>query len=136
MTANAGLWRGLRRAIGPEGSGTRAAALEFLAASGLTPEALTLLPLGGPAAAEALHAGTADVGFFVAPLTALWRYDYNNVRPHYSLGNQTPAEARRALEQSEGSAPGALARPETEDYQPQRLSLRTRDDRGQVNRIT
>ena len=32
---------------------------------------------------------------------ALWRYDYNNVRPHSSLGNQTPAEARRALEQSE-----------------------------------
>lgn len=32
---------------------------------------------------------------------ALWRYDYNNVRPHSSLGNLTPAEARRALEQSE-----------------------------------
>ena len=28
---------------------------------------------------------------------ALWRYDYNNVRPHSSLENQTPAEARRAL---------------------------------------
>lgn len=54
---------------------------------------------------------------------ALWRYDYNNVRPHSSLGNQTPAEARRALEQSEGSAPDALARPETDDYQPQGLSL-------------
>ncbi len=54
---------------------------------------------------------------------ALWRYDYTNVRPHSSLGNQTPAEARRALEQSEGSAPGALARPETDDYQPQGLSL-------------
>jgi hypothetical protein len=54
---------------------------------------------------------------------ALWRYDYNNVRPHSSLGNQTPAEARRALEQSEGSAPGALAQPETDHYQPQGLSL-------------
>lgn len=39
---------------------------------------------------------------------ALWRYDYNNVRPHSSLRNKTPAEARRKLEQSEGSAPGAL----------------------------
>lgn len=54
---------------------------------------------------------------------ALWRYDYNNVRPHSSLGNLTPAEARRALEQSEGSAPGALARPENDAYQPQGLSL-------------
>ena len=53
----------------------------------------------------------------------LWRYDYNNVRPHSSLGNKTPAEARRAIKQSEGSAPGALATPETEDYQPQGLSL-------------
>ena len=33
---------------------------------------------------------------------ALWRYDYNNVRPHSSLANQTPAEARRALEQFGG----------------------------------
>jgi putative transposase len=40
---------------------------------------------------------------------ALWRYDYNNVRPHSSLGNQTPTKARRTLEQLEGSAPGALA---------------------------
>jgi putative transposase len=54
---------------------------------------------------------------------ALWRYDYNNVRPHSSLGNQTPAEAHRALEKFEGSKSGALARPETTDYQTQRLSL-------------
>ncbi|RCW77587.1 transposase family protein, partial [Paracoccus lutimaris] len=54
---------------------------------------------------------------------ALWRYDYNNVRPHSSLGNKTPSDARRALEQSEGSAPGALATPETNQYQPQGLSL-------------
>ncbi|MBL4930195.1 IS3 family transposase [Fuscibacter oryzae] len=54
---------------------------------------------------------------------ALWRYDYNHVRPHSSLGNKTPSDARRALEQSEGSAPGALAQPETDHYQPQGLSL-------------
>ena len=40
---------------------------------------------------------------------ALWRYDYNAVRPHASLGNQTPFEVRRTLEKFEGSAPGALA---------------------------
>ena len=44
------------------------------------------------------------------------RLHYNNVRPHSSLGNKTPAEARRALEQSEGNALGALAQPETYDY--------------------
>ena len=54
---------------------------------------------------------------------ALWRYDYNNVRPHSSLGKKTPAEARRALELLDGIAPGALATPETDDYQNQGLSL-------------
>ncbi len=54
---------------------------------------------------------------------ALWRYAYNNVRPHSSLANKTPAEARRALELLDGSALGSLAQPETDHYQPQGLSL-------------
>ena len=54
---------------------------------------------------------------------ALWRYDDNNVRPHSSLGNKTPAEARRALELHDRNAPGALAQPETDYYQHARLSL-------------
>lgn len=55
----------------------------------------------------------------------LWRYRYNNVRSHSSLGNQTPAKARWTLEQFEGSAPGALAQTDTEEYENQtrRLSL-------------
>lgn len=56
---------------------------------------------------------------------ALWRYDYNAVRPHSSLANQTPLQARRTLEQLEGSAPGALAPEDEPEYQNQtrRLSL-------------
>ncbi|MDC0425123.1 transposase [bacterium] len=56
---------------------------------------------------------------------ALWRYDYNNVRPHSSLANQTPAEARRTLEQFEGSAPDALAQTNDEEYEieTRKLSL-------------
>ncbi|MCV3274425.1 integrase core domain-containing protein, partial [Roseobacter sinensis] len=54
---------------------------------------------------------------------ALWRHDYNNVRPHSSLKNQTPAEARRTLEQIEGSAPGALAQPDDEEYETQTRKL-------------
>jgi len=52
---------------------------------------------------------------------ALWGYDYNNVTPHSSLGNQTPAEARRSLEPFDGSAPGAIARPDIKAYQTQRI---------------
>ena len=54
---------------------------------------------------------------------ALWRYDYNNVRPHSSLANQTPAEARRTLEQFERSAPDALAQTNDEEYETQTRKL-------------
>ena len=50
---------------------------------------------------------------------ALWRYDYNAVRPHSSLGNLTPLEARRTLALPDGSAPGALAMTPSADYQSQ-----------------
>jgi putative transposase len=63
---------------------------------------------------------------------ALWRYDYNTVRPHSSLANQTTQQARRTLEQFEGSAPGALASDEEAKYPDPtcRLSLRMRDRQG------
>ncbi|PCD75521.1 integrase core domain-containing protein, partial [Pseudothioclava arenosa] len=56
---------------------------------------------------------------------ALWRYDYNAVRPHSSLKNLTPQQARRTLEQFEGPAPGALAPDAEPEYQNPtcRLSL-------------
>lgn len=44
---------------------------------------------------------------------ALWRCDYNNVRPHSSLGNQTPAETRRTLEQFEAPRPARLPKTTT-----------------------
>jgi len=57
---------GKRIAVGPEGSGTRKLALAILEASGLGGANVTLLDLGGPAAAEALIGGAADAVFFVA----------------------------------------------------------------------
>lgn len=56
---------------------------------------------------------------------ALWRYDYNNVRPHSSLGNKTPVQARRELELCNGSSNDALANGRYIDYENQtcRLSL-------------
>lgn len=53
---------------------------------------------------------------------ALWRHDYNHLRPHSSLGGLTPA-ARRSLTQLDGFAPGALARPEQAGYQSKGLPL-------------
>ncbi|MDT8853702.1 integrase core domain-containing protein [Paracoccaceae bacterium Fryx2] len=44
-----------------------------------------------------------------------WRYEYNNVRPHSSLGDLTPAQARRAPEQSDLTAPGARAQTKTDE---------------------
>ena len=54
---------------------------------------------------------------------ALWRDDYNQVRPHSSLGNKTPAEARRALEQLEGSAHDMLAQTDDQEYEIQNRKL-------------
>ena len=47
---------------------------------------------------------------------AIWRHDYNTERPHSALNGDTPAQARRTLEQAEGSAPGALVNPSTMRY--------------------
>ena len=56
-------------------------------------------------------------------ILALWRYDYKNVRPHSSLGNQTPAQARRALEQFEGPAQDALSQTDDEECEIQTRKL-------------
>jgi putative transposase len=50
---------------------------------------------------------------------AVGRYDDSNVRPHSSLGHKSHAEARRRLEQFEGSAPGALGRTNDDEYENQ-----------------
>lgn len=57
---------------------------------------------------------------------------------HASQGNQTPAEARRALEQFEGSAHDALAQNETVKYELQthKISLLMREHRGKSYKNT
>jgi len=74
------------------------------------------------ASAACLNDGIFDILADARRKLAIWLYDCNNVRLHSSLGNKAPAEARRALEQSEGSAPGALAQPETDQHYPQEFS--------------
>lgn len=58
--------KGKRLAIGPQGSGTRAVALELLALNGVTPENSPLSPLGGPEAAQALASGEVEGLFMVS----------------------------------------------------------------------
>lgn len=57
---------GKRIAAGPEGSGTRTLVGNILEASGALKSRVPLLPLGGPAAAEALIAGKLDAALMVA----------------------------------------------------------------------
>ncbi|GEO02333.1 transposase [Novosphingobium sediminis] len=54
---------------------------------------------------------------------AVWRYDYNNVRPHSSLQNRTPAQARRAFLLNGGVTTDALVPAGQHEYQTGRLSL-------------
>ena len=54
---------------------------------------------------------------------AIWRYDYNNVRPHSSLENRTPAQARRTFVQDERITPDALVQASVPEYSTARLSL-------------
>lgn len=58
--------RGLRIAVGPEGSGSRPLALQLLRANGLGPDQVRLSSLAGGAAAEALRAGRIDAAVLIA----------------------------------------------------------------------
>ena len=52
-----------------------------------------------------------------------WHHDYNNLRPHSALAGLTPATVRRAPELLDGSAPGALAKPQPMKYLAAGLSF-------------
>ena len=56
---------GRRVAVGPEGSGTRAVALELLGDNGLLPDKVTLSPLTGAEAVAAVAEGALDALFMV-----------------------------------------------------------------------
>ncbi len=65
-----GEWGGIRLAAGKVGSGTRAAALALIEASGLQDSGIMLLEIGGSEAIAALRSGEADAALFVSPLRA------------------------------------------------------------------
>ena len=61
---------------------------------------------------------------------ALWRYDCYYVRPHSSRANQTPAEARRALQQFVPAAHDAFA--QTDDKNMKSKPTNSRYERGSL----
>lgn len=63
-------WEGLSIAAGEPGGGTRFVVEAVVRALSLEPEANTLLPIAGGAAADALIAGEVDAALFVAPVGA------------------------------------------------------------------
>jgi TRAP transporter TAXI family solute receptor len=87
---------GKRVAIGGEGSGTRALALELLEANGVTAENTRLLPLGGLDAVAALASGKADAIFLVGVVQspAVWTALYTEGL-HLISFTQADAYARR-----------------------------------------
>lgn len=81
-----------RVAVGASGSGTRAMADLLLAANDLTPDMLTLVPIGGDAAATALSASEVDAAIYVgAPESPVIRTLIAN--PDIKLMSITIAEA-------------------------------------------
>ena len=65
--------KGLRIAVGAEGSGTRGIALQLLNANGIGEEDnAELLEFSGSAAADALEQGGVDAAFFVAGIDAIY----------------------------------------------------------------
>lgn len=64
--------KGLRIAIGAEGSGTRGITQQLLKANGIDEDHSELLGLGGTAAAEALEKKEIDAAFFVAGIDAVY----------------------------------------------------------------
>ena len=75
LDTNPGSWRDVQLAAGPNGSGTRAAALALIEAAGLQNAGITFLEAGGNDALDAVRDGDADALLFVAPLAAPYLMD-------------------------------------------------------------
>jgi len=65
---------------------------------------------------------------------ALWRYDYNNIRPHSSLGNQTPAQAAGRLSNLRALRLACLRHPKSTTIKPADPRYERGTTGGQVKR--
>ncbi len=66
---------------------------------------------------------------------ALWRYDYNNVRPHSSLGNKTPQKRAGRLSNLRAPRPASLPSPKPTTIKPRTLVYERGTTGGQVTWI-
>jgi uncharacterized protein len=101
--------KGLRIAVGAEGSGTRRVAVQLLVAAGVKEESATFTDAAGMQAAEQLESGSLDAACFVAGIEASYvQYLGHSSQAHLMSIQQQHAVVRRFRQYSAMTLPAGM----------------------------